>query len=66
MRKILMTVALMLAICCPTAFAGELSSPPVAPGPQPASTQEQNTDSDTVATDGLIEAVLDVIISALP
>ena len=65
MRKTLTTVALMLALCC-TAFAGEMGTPPVAPGQQPNSTQEQNTDSSTVATDSLMQAVLDVIVSVLP
>jgi hypothetical protein len=65
MRKTLMTVALMLALC-PIAFAGEMGTPPVAPGQQPNSTQEQSTDSNTVATDSLIQAVLNVIVSVLP
>jgi hypothetical protein len=64
MRKTLMTVALMLALCC-TAFAGEMHTPPVAPDP-PDSTQEQSTDSNTVATDSLIQTLLDVIVSVLP
>jgi hypothetical protein len=61
-----MTVALMLACCCPVAIAGEMSTPPVAPGQQPNSMQELNTDGDTVATDSLMQAVLDVIFSVLP
>lgn len=64
MRKNLMTVALMLALC-PVAFAGEMSTPPVAP-PQANYTQEQSADSYTVATDSLIQAVLEVIFSVLP
>jgi hypothetical protein len=66
MRKTLMTVVLMLALCCPVAFAGEMSTPPVAPGQQPNSMQELNIDGDTVATDGLMQALLDVIFSVLP
>jgi hypothetical protein len=62
MRKTLTTVALLLALCC-TAFAGEMHTPPVAP---PDSTQAQSADSYTVATDSLIQAVLDVIVSVLP
>ena len=66
MRKILMTVALMLALCCP-AFAGEMNTPPVAPpGQQPNSLHELNIDDETVATDILTQAVLDVIFSVLP
>jgi hypothetical protein len=59
MRKTLTTVALMLALC-PVAFAGEMSTPPVAP---PA-TQAQSADN-TVTTDSLIQTVLDVIVSVL-
>jgi hypothetical protein len=66
MRKTLMTVVLMLALCCPAAFAGEMNTPPVAPGQQPNSMQELNIDGDTAATDGLMQAVLDVIFSVLP
>jgi hypothetical protein len=62
MRKTLTAVALMLALCC-TAFAGEMSTPPVAP---PDSTQEQSTDANTVTTDSLIQTLLDVIVSVLP
>jgi hypothetical protein len=65
MRKTLTTIALMLALCC-TTFAGEMGTPPVAPEPQPNSTQEQSTDSNAVATDSLIQTVLDVIVSVLP
>jgi hypothetical protein len=64
MRKTLMTVALMLTLC-PVAFAGEMSTPPVAP-PQMNSTKEQSPESNTVATDSLIQTVLDVIVSVLP
>jgi hypothetical protein len=64
MRKILMTVALMLALC-PVAFAGEIGTPPVAP-PQTNSTQQQSVDSDTVASDSLIQTLLDVLVSVLP
>jgi hypothetical protein len=63
MRKTLTTVALMLALC-PVAFAGEMSTPPVAPPPN--STQEQSADSNTVTTDSLIQTLLDVIVSVLP
>lgn len=67
MRKTLMTVALMLAFCCPVAIAGEMSTPPVAPPGQPTnSTQELSADGDTVATDSMMQAVLDVIFSVLP
>lgn len=67
MRKTLMTVVLVLALCCPAAFAGEMNTPPVAPGQQPNSMQELNIDGDTAAaTDGLMHAVLDVIFSVLP
>jgi hypothetical protein len=59
-----MTVALMLALC-PVAFAGEIGTPPVAP-PQANSTQEQNVDSNTVASDSLIQTLLDVLVSVLP
>jgi hypothetical protein len=61
MRKTLTTVALMLALS-PVAFAGEMSTPPVAP-PQTNSTQEQSAD---VTTDSLIQTLLDVIVSVLP
>jgi hypothetical protein len=64
MRKTLTTVALMLALS-PVAFAGEMSTPPVAL-PQTNSTQEQGADSYTVATDSLIQTLLDVIVSVLP
>jgi hypothetical protein len=60
MRKTLTTVALMLALS-PVAFAGEMSTPPIAP--QPDSTQEQGTDG---TTDSLIQTLLDVIVSVLP
>lgn len=63
MRKTLTTVALMLALC-PVAFAGEMSTPPVAP--PTASMQVQSTDADTVMTDSLIQTLLDVIVSVLP
>lgn len=62
MRKTLTTVVLMLALC-PVAFAGEMSTPPVAP---PDSTQKQSADSDAVTTDTLIQTLLDVIVSVLP
>jgi hypothetical protein len=61
MRKTLTTVALMLALS-PVAFAGEMSTPPVAP-PQTNSTQEQSAD---VTTDSLIQTLLDMIVSVLP
>jgi hypothetical protein len=64
MRKTLMTVTLMLALC-PVALAGEMGTPPVAP-PQTNSTQEQSADSYTVTTDSLIQTLLDVIVSVLP
>jgi hypothetical protein len=64
MRKTLMTVALMLALC-PVAFAGEMGAPPVAP-PQTNSTQEQSADSYTITTDSPIQTLLDVIVSVLP
>jgi hypothetical protein len=60
-----MTAALVLALCR-IAFAGEMGTPPVAPEQQPNSTQEQSTDSNTVATDSLIQTLLDVIVSVLP
>jgi hypothetical protein len=63
MRKTLMTVTLVLALCC-TAFAGEMHTPPIAP--EPDSTQAQGADNNTVATDSLIQTVLDVIVSVLP
>ena len=63
MRKTLMTAALVLAFCC-TAFAGEMHTPPIAPDPD--STQVQSADSNTVATDSLIQTLLDVIVSVLP
>ena len=66
MRKTLMTVVLMLALCCPAAFAGEMGTPPVAPGEQPNSMQELNMDGDPVATDSLIQAVVDLIVGVLP
>jgi hypothetical protein len=65
MRKTLMATALVLALCC-TTFAGEMHTPPVAPDPPPNTTQEQNTDSNTVVTNSLIQTVLDVIVSVLP
>lgn len=64
MRKTLTTVALLLALCC-TAFAGEMGTPPVAPEPL-NSTQAQSADSNPVATDSLIQTVLDLIVSVLP
>ena len=66
MRKTLMTVVFVLALCCPVVFAGEMGTPPVAPGQQPNSMQELNIDGDTAAADGLMQAVLDVIFSVLP
>jgi len=60
MRKTLTTAALVLAFSFP-ALAGEIHTPPVAP---PDSTQEQSTDA--VTTDGLIQTLLDVIVSVLP
>lgn len=79
MRKTLTTVALMLALCC-TAFAGEMSTPPVAsqcctavagemgtpPVAPPDSTQAQSADGNAVVTNSLIQAVLNVIVSVLP
>lgn len=56
----LTTAALLLALSCP-ALAGEIHNPP-APQP-PDATQTQ---SNTVATDSLIQTVLTVIVSILP
>jgi hypothetical protein len=61
MRKTLTTAALLLALSCP-ASAGIMHTPPVAPD----TTQEQSTDNNTVATDSLIQTVLDVLVSVLP
>lgn len=65
MRKILMVAALMLGFCS-SALAGEMHTPPIAPDPQPNSAQEQSSDTNTSATNSLIQAVLEVIVSVLP
>jgi hypothetical protein len=65
MRKTLLAATLMLGLCC-SALAGEMSTPPIAPDPQPGSAQAQSTEDNTVTTESLIQTVLDVIVSALP
>lgn len=65
MRKTLMTVVLVLALCCPVTFAGEIGTPPAAPRQQSNFMQEKSLDGDTVATDSLMQTMLDVIFSVL-
>jgi hypothetical protein len=67
MRKILGVAALMLAICCCPALAGEMPTPP-APQPTTASVaQEPSTDGDIQndATDSLTQIALDLLAALL-
>lgn len=65
MRKTLTTAALLLALSCP-ASAGIMHTPPVTSEPTTDSAPDRSADSNTVATESLIQAVLDVIVSVLP
>lgn len=64
MMKAVRASALLLLLVG-TVSAGEILTPPAPPQPLDAA-QAQSATSNTVATDAMIETILDLVLNALP